>query len=286
MSLENSPSDGAPTTTCPLVIPPLDERGTPSSARVRGPVFTRDLSHPSLRSQPTPPVEPPPNLAFGSSGRSPPDLLDALGLRLPQISPRPHSPDVHKSPSAASLLIIASREKLEVAMKAEEDETTQARERINEITKRPAQSASILNALAKAHESVEIIQELQRLTKISKDVTASKERQLAGSDLPTEGEPFAQNGTAARKLAEETIEGIVDYSEQREEIRQILTKVENRTKERQRAQAQLKAEEIARDLAKAKRMVDIRNLAKEVARVGETDGNTVPDEAEREEIGR
>lgn len=270
------------------MIPPLDERGTPASAGIRRPMFTRDASHRTLRSQPTPPVGPPPNSAFGSTGRNPPDLLGALELRLPRISPRPPdtSPDLRKSPSAASLLIIASREKLEVAVKAEEDEKAQARERINEITKQPAKLESLFTALAKAHESVEIIQELQRLTEVSKDSAAPKERQPAGSNSAAAGDLSAQNEVAARKLVEETIEATVDGSRQREEIRQILAKVEDRTRERRRAEAQLKAEETARDLAKAKRMADVRSLAKEVARVGEADGNKMTDEADREEIER
>lgn len=293
MSLENSAVDGAPASAAaaesPLVVPSLSERATPSSPVVRRPVFAKDASYHNIRSQPAPPSGPPPSTAFGPAGRPPSELLNVLDLRLPHVSPKPtntSSGDLRKITSAPSLLVIARREKFELARKAEEEAKAQARKRIDEITGKPALTESVLTAMAKAHESVQIIQELQRLTELSRDSAAPEEMQPVEPHRSAEYERLAQNEAAARKVVEEEIAATVHDSGQRDEIRQILVEVENRTRERQRAAAHLKAEQTARDLARAKRMADIRSLAKEVARVPEANGSTAADEAEREEIGR
>ncbi|CAM9611451.1 unnamed protein product, partial [Sphacelaria rigidula] len=218
------------------------------------------------RSQPAPPSGPPPSTAFGPGGRPPTELLNALELRLPQVSPRPtntSSGDMRKITSAPSLLVIARREKFGLALKAEEEAKADARKRIDGITGKPVQTESVLTAMAKAHESVQIIQELQRLTELSRNSAATQEIQPVESHRFPERERLAQNEAAARKVVEEEIAASVHDSGQRDEIREILVEVENRTRERQRAEVQFKAEQTARDLAKAKRMADIRSLAKE-----------------------
>lgn len=75
-----SPTGVLPTNDGSGTIPPLNEQGTPTSGVDRRPLFAKDGSFRSPRSQPSPPAGPPP------PRRPPPGMAEALGMKLPGIN--------------------------------------------------------------------------------------------------------------------------------------------------------------------------------------------------------
>lgn len=291
-TMPNSQTKPLPTTAValPLVISSRGEHPAPSSPVIPRPVFARDTSNHIPQSQPAPPTGRPPESAFGSVGRTPPGLRAALEICLPNISHRSteQSPEMHKSVSAPSLFIVAIREQLESALKAEEEEIAAARRRVEQIVTRPGQWDSLLTALAKADESLTSIPELRQLAELFRAPRALSHGipQPVESSPTTESELETRSQLAAWKLLDDTIHAAVDSAGQMDEIWQILAKVQGQIRTRKSAEAKLRAESTARELAKAKRMAEVRHLAKEATRVAENNGTTATDDAEREEIKR
>ncbi|CAM9096338.1 unnamed protein product [Ectocarpus fasciculatus] len=76
----SSPTGVLPTNDDSGMIPPINEQGTPTSGVDRRPLFAKDGSLRSPRSQPSPPAGPPP------PRRPPSGMAEALGMKLPGIN--------------------------------------------------------------------------------------------------------------------------------------------------------------------------------------------------------
>lgn len=130
MSRDSSLTDFLPATGSSPVIPPLGERGSPTSGATRSPIFTTDGSYRSGRPQPAPPPGPPP-------GCPPPDLADVLEVRLPGIS---------------SQGAVGSREVVEESPTVESERGRQAGRRVDGITGNASQPSSLRTALPESEE--------------------------------------------------------------------------------------------------------------------------------------